>query len=123
MGTGSIQETASMIPMPGKGDSDFDKNWNKIAPGKPVQIFVTKDFLDRTTNLSDVKLDLRIPQLGSTGSTAGETADTTFTTAFSGTIVNLTLTNSIKSLVPNYKCSGAEPGICNGARAEIINSN
>ena len=59
-----------MIPLPGKGNSDFDKNWNKISPGKPIQILLTSGFLGSTSNLSNVKLDLRVPKLGSTDGTA-----------------------------------------------------
>jgi hypothetical protein len=113
--TGSIKETANMIPLPGK--------WNKIAPGKPVQIFLTRDFISNTNNLQDVKLDLRIPQLGSTGSLAGSTSDTQFIQSFTGTIVNLAISNANKTLVPNYKCTGSETWICNGVRVSYINSS
>lgn len=117
--TGSIKETAWMIPMPGKGNSDFDKNWNKISPGKPIQIMLTPWFLISTANLNTVKLDLRVPQLWSTWSIAGDSQFTRLQWTATGTIVNLTITNANKTIVPDYKCSTVDE--CMGIRLSAVN--
>lgn len=51
--------TWTVIPEAWKWNSEFDKNWNRIAPGEPVQLYV-KNLIDWNTN---TKLYFRVPDL------------------------------------------------------------
>jgi hypothetical protein len=59
----ALQETGSIIPLPGTGTSEFDTNWNSIGPGRPVQLYIPQHFVDNTDKLGNVQIDLRVPQL------------------------------------------------------------
>lgn len=94
----SILQSGLIVPIPGKGTSEYDSNWNRINAGNPVQLRIFQDIIDNGS-LNGMTFDIRMPKLGSFDTKAGETASTQyFTGSTKFSIVNMTLSNGTKSI-------------------------
>lgn len=60
----SILQQSTIIPVPGKGNSEYDANWNKIYSGNPVQLKIDQSFITGG-GLGGLVFDMRMPKLGS----------------------------------------------------------
>ncbi|MDD4151122.1 MAG: hypothetical protein PHR68_00745 [Candidatus Gracilibacteria bacterium] len=56
----SVSAVGTSIPNPGKGNSEFDKNWNKIAPGFPVHLYFQGG---NTIDWNNTKIYFRVPNI------------------------------------------------------------
>jgi len=110
----AISELTSSIPLPGDGTSEYDKNWNQISPGSPVQIFIPPSY--GSTFLAQFQLDLRVPKLQQKTSTNADVlvpSDSPGTTFFSNStslpVVFWTISDGKNTLMPSMSTLGASP--------------
>ncbi len=105
----SILQQSTIIPIPGKGNSEYDANWNKIYSGNPVQLRIDQSFITNG-GLSGLVFDMRMPKIGSTDTKAGQSNATTyFSNNASYGVVSVTLTNGTKTYSAVYGTGCTSP--------------
>lgn len=57
-----ITQSNDIIPIPGKGNSEYDSNWNRINSGNPVQLKINQSIIT-PGGLEKMVMDLRVPKL------------------------------------------------------------
>lgn len=98
----SILQQSTIIPVPGKGNSEYDANWNKIYSGNPVQLKIDQSFITNG-GLGGLVFDMRVPKLGSSDTIAGQSNVTKyFSNNASYGVVSVTLTNGTKTYSAVY---------------------
>lgn len=110
----AISELSSSIPLPGDGTSEYDRNWNQISPGAPVQIFIPPSY--GPTFLTEFQLDLRVPKLQEKTATNADVkvpSDSPGTTFFSSStsipVVFWTISDGKNTLIPSMSSLGTGP--------------
>lgn len=120
----TVSQNSTIIPVPGKGSSEYDSNWNRINAGNPVQMRIENGLVTSTSNFADITLDLRMPKLGTLDTIAGMSSSTTyFTNSPTYSVINFTLTNGVRTFSSDFKtpCVGASVQN-NGFTANRINA-
>ncbi len=117
----NVSQSSTIVPIPGKGTSEYDSNWNRINTGNPVQLRISSQSL--LTSLEDMVFDLRMPKIGTSDSRAGYTASTRYFTSNATTpVINVILSNSSISLISDYGTSCSTSGAQNnGLTADRVN--
>jgi len=119
----TVSQNSKTIPVPGKGSSEYDSNWNRINAGNPVQLRIEQALITSTANFANMTFDLRMPKLGTLDTSAGASSSTTFFTGSNTySVVNFTISNGLQTYSSDFKtpCTGASVQN-NGVTASRIN--
>lgn len=118
----SISQSSAIVPIPGKGTSEYDSSWNRINSGNPVQLRISQGFITNGS-LAEMTFDLRMPRIGSPDTKAGESASTRYFTQNTTTpVINVILSNASISLISDYGINCTTSGAQNnGLTADRIN--
>ncbi len=119
----NISQSNAIVPIPGKGTSEYDSNWNRINAGNPVQLRISQGIITNGS-LAGMTFDLRMPKIGSTDPQAGASTSTTyFTTSATTPVINVILSNASISLISDYGISCTTSGVQNnGLTANRVNT-
>ncbi len=99
----SISETSTYLPESGKGTSEYDKNWNIIAPGRPVQLWIPGSVA--SSFFSEMAIDFRIPQVKS-GANPWEDPATSFSGSDSLAVISWQISNGVETIFPDNLSPG-----------------
>ncbi|MDD3145088.1 MAG: hypothetical protein PHV23_03160 [Candidatus Gracilibacteria bacterium] len=61
----TTSSSGTTIPLTGKGNSDFDKDWNTIGVSDPIQLSIGYGF----ANINTLRIDFRVPNLDGVNAT------------------------------------------------------
>jgi hypothetical protein len=89
----TVTGTGWALPMPGKGNSEYDPNWMILAPGKPIQIVLKTGAAIWWMPVDGCHFKFRVPDLNRNGSWADQ-----ILTGSTTPIINWTLSVSGVSL-------------------------
>jgi hypothetical protein len=112
-GTYSITQNSAIIPIPGKGNSEYDSNWNRINAGNPIQLKIKPLSQDNLKLLLlEMVIDLRMPKLGSSDLKAGDSIATQFFTGSAAySVLTVSLSNSAGTTLTAHYGTGCAPDL------------